>query len=94
MKSQPEQTNSCAPVQKKLNHFKNKPTTETTFFENTTVEIMAKLMGSDKDTIMEKYCDNTITTEEMDEYLYRLASVANMGAEVLCRSLNEDQTNI
>ena len=90
MKSQPVPPASCATAKEKLQNFKKKPVTNITFYEHSTVEIMAQLMGADKTSIMEKYCDDNVTSEEMEEYFYRLASAAIMGAEALCRSLNEE----
>jgi len=94
MNPQTKQNKLCETVQEKLRNLKEKPATETSFFENIAIKIMAELMGSDKDTIMEKYCDNNIPSEELEEHLYRLASAAIWSSEILCRSLIEDDVNV
>jgi len=52
---------------------------------------MAEMMGADKDLIMKKYCDKDIGSEEVENHLYKLASVSVWGSEVLCRTLNEGE---
>ena len=62
-----------------------------TFFKDTATKIMAEMMGADKDLIMKKYCDKDIGSEEVENHLYKLASVSVWGSEVLCRTLNEGE---